>query len=71
MLNSSRQKFNKTLGRQELNYSIFCYNCKKHICDSDFEMDPKLCIRCSGEYERILNRFGVPQKDIVKLNNNL
>lgn len=67
---NTKKGFNKILGRYELPFVINCSNCKKHICDSDFEMDPKLCIRCTGEYKRTLTRIGVPQKEILKLSTN-
>lgn len=59
MKNPARKKFNAILKRYELPYTIFCAQCKKHICDSDFEMDPKLCLACTGEYDRILKRSGI------------
>ena len=65
MLNPNRKKFNSILGRYELNYSIFCENCKKHICDSDFEITDKLCMKCSGEYDRLLSRSGVSDAEII------
>lgn len=67
MLNAARQKFNKALGRTELSYKIYCGNCKKHMYDSDFEMEPKLCLVCSGDYARLLTRAGIANNDIARL----
>lgn len=62
MINPNKGRFNQVLNRYELPYIIYCSHCKKHICDADFEMEPKLCLRCSGLYDRILARSGVKNK---------
>lgn len=59
MINPDRGSFNKNLNRKELGFKIFCSNCKKHICDSEWEMESKLCLVCSGQYDLILLRAGV------------
>lgn len=63
-MKNTKSGFNKALGRYELPFQIFCSHCKKHICDSEFEMEPKLCMSCSGQYDRILNHFGVKPKKV-------
>lgn len=62
MINPDRGRFNKNLGRNELGFKIYCSNCKKHICDSDFELEPKLCLVCSGQHDMILRKAGVIKK---------
>jgi|VirMetMinimDraft_7_1064189.scaffolds.fasta_scaffold04345_7 hypothetical protein len=54
--------FNKILNRNELRFKIYCAECKKHICDSDFEIEQKLCLVCSGQYDMILKKAGVIKK---------
>jgi len=54
--------FNKVLNRKELPFKIYCANCKKHICDSEWEMAGKLCMVCSGQYDAILLKAGVKKK---------
>lgn len=61
-MRNTKGGYNKVLGRNELQFSIYCSNCKKHICDSEWEMEPKLCLVCSGQYEIILRRAGVKTK---------
>ena len=58
-MRNTKSGFNKTLGRNELPFVIYCSNCKKHICDSGWEMENKLCLVCSGQYEIILRKAGV------------
>jgi hypothetical protein len=58
-MKNTKRGFNKNLNRNELPFLIYCSYCKKHICDSVFEMEPKLCMTCSGQYEKILTYYGV------------
>lgn len=58
-MKNTKSGFRKSLGRYELPFIIYCSNCKKHICDSEWEMEPKLCLTCSGDKEIILRRAGV------------
>lgn len=53
---------NKNINRYELPFNIYCSNCKKHICDSEWEMEQKLCMICSGQYDAILLRAGINKK---------
>lgn len=39
-------------------------NCNKHICDSEWEMENKLCLVCSGLYDKILLQAGLKPKNI-------
>jgi len=59
MLNPNRGKLNKTTNRKELPYKIYCCSCNKHICDSEWEMENKKCLVCSGVYAKILKAAGV------------
>ena len=44
MINKNYPGFNKVLNRRELQFSIYCSKCNKHICDSEWEMAGKLCL---------------------------
>jgi rRNA maturation endonuclease Nob1 len=55
--------FNKVLGRKELPFKIYCTQCKKHLYDSEWEMEGKLCMVCSGQYDMILLKAGVKKNN--------
>lgn len=61
-MKNPKSGFNQKLNRYELPFMIYCSYCKKHICDSQWEMEPKLCVRCSGQYDKILLQAGVQPK---------
>lgn len=62
MRNKDYPGFNKHLNRRELDFRIYCSHCKKHICDSEWEMENKLCLVCSGQYNKILLHYGLKSK---------
>lgn len=62
MINKNYPGFNKVLNRRELQFSIYCSKCNKHICDSEWEMADKLCLVCSGWYGRMLLHYGLKPK---------
>lgn len=62
MINKKYPGINKVTGRKELKFSIHCAKCNKHMADSEWEMENKLCHVCSGWYDRMLLHYGLKPK---------